>query len=296
MQPLGKEPEPSGFGSGLSEAFAGGSFPSFGRERNCGEASSPAPTACLPAALHLRSPTPTVLPRPFVLEVGSCWVGGSRGKRFPLRYSERKGLSPRLPPSPPQPSPPGPTPSLRVPVPPVSPGVPQFPLPGLRRLFTGRPSRFSATPRSPRRGWGRQKGGGGETTSPLRRGESPGTLLARIPPGPAAEAGFSRHCRGAEGPLQSGGRPARTPTTRLCTHWCAAQPARAVCRGPAWRGLTVRTRAPQVERQGHCSSRPGEANCKQTPLASPHRLSGAPPASPVRRARPQGLPRLLSLL
>lgn len=219
-------------------------------------------------------------------------MGGSRGKRFPLRYSERKGLSPRLPPSPPQPSPPGPTPPLRVPVPPVSPGVPQFPLPGLRRLFTGRPSHFSATPRSPRRRWERQKGGGGETTSPLLRGESPGTLLARTPPGPAAEAGVSRPCRGAEGPLQSGGRPARTPTTRLCTHGCTSQLARAVCRGPAWRGLTVRTRAPQVERQRHCSSRPGEANCKQTPLASPHLLSGAPPASPVRRARPRGLPRL----
>ena len=95
------------------------------------------------------------------------------------------------------------------------PGVPKFPLPGLHRRFTGLPSHFSATPRSPRRGWERQKGGGGETTSPPLRGESPGTLLVRIPPAPAAEAGVSRRCRRAEGRLQPGGRPARTPTTRL---------------------------------------------------------------------------------
>ena len=296
MQPLGKEPEPSGFGSGLSEAFAGGSFPSFGRERNCGEASSPAPTACLPAALHLRSPTPTVLPRPFVLEVGSCWVGGSRGKRFPLRSSERKGLSPRLPPSPPQPSPPGPTPSLRVPVasrlawsPPVpasrpSPSVYRPPFPLLRH------SEVSEKRVGEAEGRGRRN----HVASAARRiprdpfsPHSPGTRRrGRV---------FPALPRGG-GPAPVGGRPARTPTTRLCTHGCATQPSRAVCRGPAWRGLTVRTRAPQVERQRHCSSRPGEANCKQTPLASPHRLSGAPPASPVRRARPRGLRRLFSLL
>lgn len=50
-----------------------------------------------------------------------------------------------------------------------------------------------------------------------------------------------------------------------------------------------------MERQRHCSSCPGEANCKQTLPASPHLLSGAPPASPVRRARPRGLPRLYLL-
>lgn len=171
--------------------------------------------AFLPHSTSAPRPRPC-FPDPLFSRLGAAgWgVPGGRGSHC----ATRRGRDSRLaspPPSLPQPSPPGPTPPFRVPVPPGPPGVPKFPLPGLHRRFTGLPSHFSATPRSPRRGWERQKGGGGETTSPPLRGESPGTLLVRIPPAPAAEAGVSRRCRRAEGRLQPGGRPARTPTTRL---------------------------------------------------------------------------------
>lgn len=178
---------------------------------------------CLPSCLP-----PSPLPDPDRASQTLCSRGsellgrGFPGEEVPPALLGEEGTLASPPPSPPQPSPPGPTP-----------GVPWFPLPGLRRLYTGLPSHFSATLRSPRRQWERQKGRGGETTSPPLRGESPGTLLVRIPPAPAAEAGVSRRCRRAEGRLQPGGRPAGTPTTRLCTYARATQPARAVWRRPA---------------------------------------------------------------
>lgn len=215
MQPLGKEPEPSRIWKRPQLGVCWRELSVFRPREEMWRGVLPCPH-CLPSCL-----TPPPLPDPDRASQTLCsrgWEllgGGFPGEEVPTALLEEEGTLASPPPRLPQPSPPSPTPPFSVPVPPGPPGVPKFPLPGLHRRFTGLPSHFSATPRSPRRGWERQKGGGGETTSPPLRGESPGTLLVRIPPAPAAEAGVSRRCRRAEGRLQPGGRPARTPTTRF---------------------------------------------------------------------------------
>lgn len=108
----------------------------------------PAPTACLPASRHLRSPTLAVLLRPFVLEVGSCWVKvpRRRGPHTPLGR-ERTLASPHSH-SLPQTSPPGPNgPFLRALMPPFRAGLRQPPSSGSQAFSMSSllPSHSSAT-------------------------------------------------------------------------------------------------------------------------------------------------------
>lgn len=126
---------------------------------------------CLPSCLP-----PPPLPDPDRASQTLCsrsWelLGrGFPGEEVPPALLGEEGTLASPPPSPPQPSPPGPTPPFRVPVPPVPPGVPRFPLPGLRRLYTGLPFHFSATLRSPRRvGEAERKGRRNYVASAARR-------------------------------------------------------------------------------------------------------------------------------
>lgn len=81
VRPLGKDPEPFWIEKQPPQG-ASCVQPSVFRPREEVQADAlPCPHR-LPASLHLRSPTPTVLPRPFVLQVGSGWVG-SPGRRCP---------------------------------------------------------------------------------------------------------------------------------------------------------------------------------------------------------------------
>lgn len=92
VRPLGKDPEPFWIEKQPPQG-ASCVEPSVFRPREEVQADAlPCPHR-LPASLHLRSPTPTVLPRPFVLQVGSGWVG-SPGRRCPRCTWRGRGLSP----------------------------------------------------------------------------------------------------------------------------------------------------------------------------------------------------------
>lgn len=237
------------------------------------EAPSPAPTACLPASLHLRSRPRPCLPDPLFLRLGAAgW--GFPGEEVPLRHSEGKGLSLASPhhhlsiwvllaprPLPSRPDAPFPTPN---------PPARDLPLPGLLCPCARLPSHFSATSEVS----GKRVGEAGV------RGRRIHVAFAspRIPRDPPQRKGF---------PGAAAGQRARAPTVSLRSPRRPAPP-----RPPGQPGLVVRTQAPQLERRGHPSSRPGEANCKRTPPSSPHPASWAPPASPLQCERPRGLRRL----
>lgn len=137
--------------------------------------------------------------------------GGSPGKRFPLRHSEGRGLSPRPPPQPsraesPWPPAPSPHPSASLstrsppaPAPRPSPSVypPPFPL---RRRCEVSGKRVGEADARRRRN---------HVATAARR--IPGDTFRLRPRGPAAEAGVSRRRRRAESPPQPGSRPASAP-------------------------------------------------------------------------------------
>lgn len=229
----------------------------------------PAPTACLPASRHLRSPTLAVLLRPFVLEVGSCWVKvpRRRGPHTPLGR-ERTLASPHSH-SLPQTSPPGPNgPFLRALMPPFRAGLRQPPSSGSQAFSMSSllPSHSSAT----------SEVSGKRVREVDARGRRNHVAVAaqriprdafRTPPHPTP--GTRRRGRGFPAPPQ-GGRPAPPPlrcgALGLTTH-------------PAW------VPSPQLERRGHRSSRQGRRTANERSL--PHPTSRERPASPLRRAQPE---------
>ena len=156
VQPLGKEPEPSRIWKRPQLGVCWRELSVFRPREEMWRGVLPCPH-CLPSCL-----TPPPLPDPDRASQTLCsrgWEllgGGFPGEEVPTALLEEEGTLASPPPRLPQPSPPSPTPPFSVPVPPGPPGVPKFPLPGLHRRFTGLPSHFSATPRSPRRGWERQ--------------------------------------------------------------------------------------------------------------------------------------------
>lgn len=247
----------------------------------------PPPPAFLPPCTSAPRPRPC-FPDPLFSRLGAPGWGFPRKEVSPC--ATQKGGDSRLAPRPrpPQPSPPGLRPPLRIPVPPFRPGVPQLPLPGLRRLFTRLPSHFAAAPRSPGRGWERQTRGGGETTLPPRHGESPGTLSGCVPGDPPQRQGFPGAAAGRRArPSREAARPA-PPPGGPGTRWRATQPALAAGRQPRAARPQGQDLSPPAREKGtlYLAPRGGEVQTN-APGFPPPTLWGATRIASLPRATPR---------
>lgn len=179
MQPLGKEPEPSRFLKQHPRGVGWKELSILRQRKEIRGGALPAPIACLPPP---PLPDPGLAPRPFVLEVGRCWVAGSPGKRSSCAALKGRGscLNPTPAPAPgfsrrvlqtPLHLPSRPDAAFQTraapsPAPRPAASVRPPPLPALRHLQGLWVEREQ-----------RQERGAGEATSPLWPGEPPGKLL-----------------------------------------------------------------------------------------------------------------------
>ena len=200
----------------------------------------PPPPAFLPP-LHLRSATPAVLPRPFVLEVGSCWVGVPRGRGPPAPLGREGTLA----------SPPAPAFPSRVPLVPGPLSAsqcllfdPESPSARSQAFAVCLPASLPISP--PLRGL-REEGGRGrreeEEKPRCHRGtENPRGHFQAASPGTRCRGrGFPAPPQGG-GPAPAGKPPGQRPR-RAARGPAGAQPSPPLQPGesPARRGLKVRT-------------------------------------------------------